>query len=253
MTINLPPGLVVAFLLALVRASAWIVVAPPFNNRMIPAQVKAGISAALALAMAPKLAPHINVNLDTPALIGAITVQVAVGLTLGFLANLLLSAVQTAGSFIDLFGGFTVNHAYDPMSNATATMMSRVYQLLMVTLLFALDGHLLMVRGFMSSFDAIGATGLHVGGLQDLLLKDFGMFFVAALEIAAPLLGALFLSEVVLGLLSRAAPQLNVLALGFPLKILLTISLVSLCLPILPDAVSRLLHEAVTSGAAAFR
>src|SRR4051812_8225118 len=153
---------------------------------MIPGQVKMGVSAALALAVAPQLAPHINVNLDTPSLIGAIVVQVAVGLTLGFLANLLLSAIQTAGSFIDLFGGFTIAQAYDPMANASSTMFSRVYQLLMVTLLFAIDGHLLMVRGFMNSFDAIGATGLRMGSLQDLLMKDFGMFFVAALEIAAP-------------------------------------------------------------------
>ena len=237
----------------MVRASAWVVMAPPFNNRMIPAQVKAGLSAALALGVAPQLAPHINANLDTPSLIGAIAVQVAVGLTLGFLANLLLSAIQTAGSFIDLFGGFTIAHAYDPMSSTNGTMFSRVYQLLMVTLLFALDGHLLMVRGFMSSFDAIGATGLHMGSLQDVLMKDFGTFFLASLEIAAPLLGALFLSEVVLGLLSRASPQLNVMALGFPLKILLTISLVILALPMLPDSVSRMLHEAVTAGAGAFR
>jgi flagellar biosynthetic protein FliR len=237
----------------MVRASSWIVVAPPFNNRMIPAQVKAGVAAALALSVAPQLSHHVSANLDTPSLIGAMVVQVAVGLTLGFLANMLLSALQTAGSFIDLFGGFTIAHAYDPMSNASSTMFGRVYQLLMVTLLFALDGHLLMVRGFMSSFDAVGATGLQMGSLQDVLMRDFGTFFIASLEIAAPLLGALFLSEVVLGLLTRAAPQLNVMALGFPLKILLTISLVTLALPLLPDAVSRMLHEAITAGAGAFR
>ena len=90
MTISLEPGLVVAFLLALVRASAWVVVAPPFNNRMIPAQVKAGLSAALAVAVAPHLAPHVSATLDTPSLVGAIAVQVGVGLVLGFLANLLI-------------------------------------------------------------------------------------------------------------------------------------------------------------------
>ncbi|MDQ1396402.1 MAG: flagellar biosynthesis protein FliR [Acidimicrobiaceae bacterium] len=252
MTINLPPGLVVAFLLALVRASAWVVVAPPFNNRMIPVQVKIGLAAALALAVAPHLAEHVSTNLDTPALIGAITVQVGVGLILAFVANVLMSAITTAGSLIDLFGGFTIAQAYDPFSNATSSMFARVYQLLMITLLFAIDGHILLVRGFLTSFDAVGATGLQLGNASNLLLKDLGLFFLSAVEIAGPLLGALFLSEVVLGLLSRAAPQLNVLSLSFPLKIFLTLSLVSLALPLLPNAVSSLAHEAVRGGLSIF-
>src|SRR5437870_2809559 len=82
-------------------------------------------------------APHVSANFDTPSLIGAISVQVAVGLVLGFLANLLMSALQTAGSLIDLFGGFTISQAYDPMSNNQSAMFGRIYQLLMVTLLFA--------------------------------------------------------------------------------------------------------------------
>ena len=253
MTVTFEPALVIAFLLALVRASAWVVIAPPFNNRMIPSQVKAGLSVVLAIAVAPHLAPQVHVNMDTPSLIGAIVVQVAVGLVLGFLANLLMSAIQTAGSLIDLFGGFTIAAAYDPMSQAQSSIFGRIYQLLMVTLLFAINGHLLLVKGFMTSFDVVGATGLHTSGWSDLLLKNMTMFFLSAIEIAAPLLGALFLSEVVLGLLSRAAPQLNVLALGFPLKILLTITLVVLVLPLLPNAVTTLLHNALASGVSAFK
>jgi flagellar biosynthetic protein FliR len=252
-TLTFEPSLIIAFLLALVRASAWVVIAPPFNNRMIPNQVKAGLAAALALAAAPHLAPHVSVNMDTPSLIGAIVVQVGVGLVLGFLANVLMSALQTAGSLIDLFGGFTIASAYDPLAQNQSAIFGRIYQLLMITLLFAINGHLLLVKGFLTSFDIIGATGLHTGGWSDMLLKNVTMFFLASVEIAAPLLGALFLSEVVLGLLSRAAPQLNVLALGFPLKILLTLSLIVLVLPLLPNAVTTLLHQALASGANALR
>jgi flagellar biosynthetic protein FliR len=253
LTLSFEPALVIAFLLALVRASAWVVIAPPFNSRQIPAQVKAGLSAALAVAAAPHLAAHVSANMDTPSLIGAIVVQVAVGLVLGFLANMLMAALQTAGSLIDLFGGFTISSAYDPMSQNQSAVFGRVYQLLMITLLFAVNGHLLLVKGFLTSFDIVGATGLHTGGWQDMLLKDFTMFFLASVEIAAPLLGALFLSELVLGLLSRASPQLNVLALGFPLKILLTLSLITLALPLLPGSVTTLLHQALNAGANAFR
>jgi flagellar biosynthetic protein FliR len=250
-TIEFAPGAIVAFFLALVRASSWVAIAPPFNSKMIPVQVKVGIAAALAVAVTPSLSKHIGpVSLGTPELIGAVALQVGAGLALGFVAFLIMSAVQTAGSFIDLFGGFTLAQAYDPFSNAQSSMFSRIYQLLATTLLFAIDGHLLLVRGFMSSFDSVGITGMHMSGLSDLLLRDTSLFFVSALEIAGPLLAALFLTEIVLGLLSRAAPQMNVFALGFPLKILVTLLLAGVALPLLPDAVSNLVHEAVRSGAA---
>ena len=254
MTIEFAPGVLVAFFLALVRASSWVAIAPPFNSRMIPMQVKVGIAAALAVAVTPHLAPHVDgAHLGTPELIGAVGLQVGAGLALGFVAFLIMSAVQTAGSFVDVFGGFTLAQAYDPLSNAQSSMFSRIYQLMATTLLFAIDGHLLLVRGFMSSFDSVGTTGFHMSGLSDLLLKDVTLFFVSALEIAGPLLAALFLTEVVLGLLSRAAPQMNVFALGFPLKILVTLLLAGVALPLLPDAVSNLVHEAVRSSASLVR
>ena len=83
--------------------------------------------------------------------------------------------------------------------------------------------------------------------------KGVPTFFTAAIEIAAPLLAALFLAEISLGLLSRAAPQLNVFVLGFPLKILLTLLLAGLALPLLPDAVSSLLEHTLRAGGSVVR
>jgi flagellar biosynthetic protein FliR len=249
-SIQFAPGVLIAFLLALVRASAWIAVAPPFNSRLVPSQVKVGLAGALAVATTSHLAPTIqNVNLGTAELIGAVTLQVAVGLVLGFLANMLFMAVQAAGSLIDVFGGFTVTQAMDPFSNAQSSVFGRIYQLLATTLLFAIDGHLLLVKGFLTSFDAVGTTGIKMTSLSDLLVNSFGKFFVASIEIAGPLLAALFLTEIVLGLLSRAAPQMNVFALGFPLKILVTLLLAGIALPLLPDAVNNLTHDALRAWA----
>jgi flagellar biosynthetic protein FliR len=255
MSVTFAPGILVAFLLALVRASAWVAVAPPFNTKLIPAQVKIGLSAVLAMAVAPQLATHIppDGSLSTPDLIGAVFLQVGAGLILGFIATLLLSAVQAAGSLIDLFGGFTISQAMDPFSNAQSSVFGRIYQLLGTTLLFAINGHLLLVRGFMASFDAVGITGFNMQNVSDLLIHDFLKFFVAAVEIAGPLLAALFLAEVVLGLLSRAAPQLNVFALGFPLKILITLLMASVAIPLLPDAVNNLVNEILRAGHLAIR
>lgn len=253
MTLELAPGLVVGFVLAAVRAAAWLFVSPPFNTRLVPTQVKVGFAAALALATAPRLSAT-PVPVDVVPLVTAALAQVGVGLALGFVCLLLFSAVQAAGDLIDLFGGFTIAAAYDPLSLHQSSVFGRLYQLTATVLLFAIDGHLLLVRGFVASFDAVPAGGLALGGgLSELLTRGLGLLFVSALEIAGPLLVALFLADAVLGLLSRAAPHLNVFALGFPFKILLTLLLAGFALPLLPGAVSGLVGQAVRAGADAVR
>ncbi len=248
MTLEADAGLLIGFLLALVRATAWLVIVPPFATRAIPPMVKIGLSAAIALPVADDLAPTTPI-IELGALLAAIVLQVAIGIALGFIVYLLFAAVQAAGELIDLFGGFTVAPAFDPLSNAQSSTFGRFYQLLAVTLLFVINGHILLVRGFMTSFEAINATSPRLENLSGNLASAVALFFLAAIEIAAPLLAALFLAEVALGLLSRAAPQMNVFLIGFPFKILLTLLLGGLALPLLPGSVESLLGQAMRHGA----
>src|SRR5688572_2463458 len=117
MTLQADSGILIGFLLALVRASAWLVIVPPFNTRAIPAMVKIGLAAAIALPVADDLAPTSPI-VDLGPLLAAIVLQVAIGISLGFLVYVLFASVQAAGELIDLFGGFTVAPAFDPLSNA---------------------------------------------------------------------------------------------------------------------------------------
>jgi flagellar biosynthesis protein FliR len=249
MTFELSPALLSGYLLALVRAAAWVAIAPPFGTRMLPLPVKAGLAAALALVLGPGMAEQ-AVPLEVGPLAGAVVLQVFAGLALGFIAVVIFSVFSAAGSMIDLFSGLTIASVFDPLSGGTSATFGRFYQLLATTLLFAIDGHLLLVRGFLTSFDAAPLTTVSSDAAAELLTRGLGLFFVAALEIAAPLLAALFLTEVALGLLSRAAPQMNVFILGIPLKILLTITLAAAALPMLPGAVSTVVRTAVRSGTA---
>jgi flagellar biosynthesis protein FliR len=247
MTIELAPALLTGYLLALTRSAAWVFVTPPFGTRQLPTAVKVGFSAALALAVGPRLA-DLAVPLEPWPLASAAFLQVAAGLALGFLSMLLFSAVSVAGGLIDLFSGFSAAQLFDPATSATNSLFGRFYSVLATTLLFAIDGHLLLVRGFLTSFDAAPLVRLSAGELAKILTQDAGLFFLAAVEIAAPLLAALFLTEAVLGLLSRAAPQMNVFLLGLPVKILLTLTLAGLAIPLLPDAVSSIVSSTVRQG-----
>jgi flagellar biosynthesis protein FliR len=247
-SIAFEPEALTGFLLALVRAAAWIFVSPPFSTRIVPTPVKLGLAAALALAVQHKMGPQ-AVPLETVPLLGAAVVQAATGLALGFLTMLLFSALQAAGELIDLFSGLTVAQAFDPLSLNQSSVFGRFYQLLATTLLFAVDGHLLLVKGFLTSFDAVPLEGLRLDRMAELLTSGIATFLLAAVEIAAPLLAVLFVTEMALALLSRAAPLMNVFVLGMPLKIGIVLVLAGVALPLLPDAVSSLVGQALRSGA----
>jgi flagellar biosynthesis protein FliR len=235
----------IAFLLATVRTSAWIVIVPAFGPRTMPAIAKAGLSMALAFPVAGHLASQAPAPEAGP-LLGAVLMNVAAGLTLGIVTLILFTAVRGAGELIDYFGGFSLTQAYDPMGMQNDSVFARFYDLLAITLLFTSDGYLIIVKGLLQSYDAFPLHGIPpLTELEQLVSQDVGTFMTSSLEIAGPLLAVLVLADVGLGLLTKAAPTLNVFSMGFPLKILITLSLIGVTFVALPEAVSALLDKIV--------
>ncbi len=250
MSVELPLAPLIAFLLATVRASAWLLVTPPFRTRAIPVQARVGLAMAIALPTAGRLAATAP-PAEPAALAQAALVQVAAGLALGIVVMILVAALEAAGSIVDLLGGFAMGAAYDPMSEMTSTVFARIQQLLATTLLFVLNGHLLVLHGFMASYDALPLTGgIATDRITEIITHDLGTFLLAAAQIAAPLVVVSFVAEIGLGILSRAAPALNIISVGFPLKILVTLLLAATMLAAAPGAVTRLVNEALRSMAA---
>lgn len=243
-SITLPVQAVETTMLASVRMAAFLVIAPPFSQRAVPPFVKVALALGLALAVAPRLDP---VPSDTtPAFVGALVAQAVIGAGLGFLVSLVFSAVQSAGSLIDLFGGFQLATAYDPLSQTSGAQFGRLYQMTALVLLFASDAYQVVVAGLVRTFDALplGAL-LDPAALASSLTEGLTQMFLAALQIAGPLLVVLFLADVGLGLLTRVSPALNAFAMGFPLKILLTLSFGSLAFLALPGVVESLAGRSV--------
>jgi flagellar biosynthetic protein FliR len=243
-TFTFDPVLLTAFALALTRAAAWIFVSPPFNTKMIPTPVKAGIAAALALCAAPHLVGP-DIPLDTPGFLGALVTQVLVGVSLGLFTMILVNSLQAAGALVDLFAGFSLAAVYDPINQSSVAIFGRFYELIAITLLFTTNAYLLLVNGWFRSFDVVPAHGLSFQDLSNVLTKNLGQFLVAAIEVAGPVLGCLFLAEISLGLLSRAAPSLNVFSLAFPLRVIVALIVVALAVPLISPAVSNLVHDAM--------
>jgi flagellar biosynthetic protein FliR len=246
-TIPFDPLLVTGFVLALVRASAWLFIAPPFNTRLVPIPVKAGLAAALALAAAPTAAAGGELSLETGAFISALITQVFVGLSMGMIMLIMFQAVQAAGALVDTFAGYSLAAVYDPTADTTNSVFGRMYSLLAVTLLFASGGHHLLVKGFFGSFKVIPAGAADPGLVSRVLTTGADDFLLAAIEIAGPVIACLFIAELSMGLVARAAPSLNVFSLAFPVRVVVTLIVVAIAIPLVGPAVNNLLRESLSS------
>jgi flagellar biosynthetic protein FliR len=251
-TIAVNASWLIAFLLVMARALAWLLVVSPFASRkVVPTLALLGIAAGFGFLVAPQLETA-SLPTTTPSLIGAVIAQVLTGAALGFVIQLLLSAVTAAGSILDLVGGLTLPPAIDPLSLDQTPLMGQFYQQVVVLLLFVTGGYLLMIEGFVNSFRGPGFTLAGSGRVASVLVTDLGVFFTSALEIAAPVMVVLFAAQIVLALLSKAAPQVNVWILGFPLQVFLVLVLVAVAISAIPGFLTNILTRGLGDGARMF-
>ena len=244
MDLQVPSATLAALLLAMVRASGFVIMAPPFNSTAIPVAVKGALAMALAIVVFPHISGDLPAITAGFLIVTAIT-EAVIGAALGFVVQVLFTAVQMAGDLLDLSGGFSLQPAYDPLSLTTHSSIGKLHYMLATALLFTSGGDLLLVRGFVTSYEGLPVgSSLPTEQLGHTLITVFSMMFLAALQIAGPMVAVLLLADVALALLSRAAPALNIFAFGFPVKIMLTLTLLGLTFPLLPPAVNTLLEQA---------
>ena len=244
MDLSVPTVTLVALLLGTARATGFVALAPPFSSRTIPMPVKGAFALALSVLLSTQIAPALP-EITAGFLVVCAVTEAIIGAALGFVVQVLFTAVQLAGDVIDVTGGFSLQPAYDPLAMTQNSSIGRLHYLLASTLLFTSGGHLMIVKGFATSYQ-----GLPVGAdvptdqIASVLITAFSMMFLAALQIAGPMVAVLLLADVALALLSRAAPALNIFAFGFPVKILLTLTMLGLTFPLLPAALDALVEQA---------
>jgi len=230
--------------LAAVRTTAFLVIAPPFSFRAFPARIKAMLGVGVALAVSSTVSASYE-SLDTGPFFAALAIQVITGALLGMLVMVCFSAVQSAGSLIDVFGGFQLAQAFDPQMQVNGAQFTRLFQMIALALLFASNGYQLILAGVVRSFDAVPVDGmLDLTRPVELLIDTTSQMMLAAVQIAGPLVLVLFLADIGLGLITRVAPALNAFAMGFPVKILLTFLLAGTVVLALPAIVSALAEDA---------
>lgn len=222
---------VATFLLVLVRVGGIFTSAPIFGNVNVAPMVRVSIALALSFVFLPMA--HYNItHLDFMTYTFAIIKETLIGVVMGFLASLMFSAIQMAAAFIDLQIGFGFASVVDPMVKERNAVIGQFYNLAATLLFLAMNGHHLMIRGLAESFAVLPLGEIAfspdaAGGIMQM----FVVIFIAALKIGAPVVGAIFLTDVALGILARTVPQLNVLVLGYPVKMAVGFLAVIVVLP----------------------
>lgn len=211
------------FFLVLLRVGALFVEMPFLGSNLIPVRVRTGLAACIALAVFPPVqaAGYAYAGGDAWALAWAALNEVAIGLALGFLANLYLMAFQLAGQFAANQMGLSFIEVVDPMAEISVPIIGQLQGLFATLIFIAIDGHRFLLDAVVRSFTVCPALSLGTaGGMLTQVAGSLGMLFELAFIIAAPVVGTVFVVDIALCLLGRAAPQLNIMMLGFPVKII---------------------------------
>ncbi|HVV35274.1 MAG TPA: flagellar biosynthetic protein FliR [Acidimicrobiales bacterium] len=244
---TLDSAVVAAFVLVLARTSAWVVTAPIMAGKAIPSLAKLAVAISLSLFVVPQVHPA-SVPSEPILFAGVAVGQVLIGLALGWVTGLFFNAFEMAGSMIDAASGFSIGAIFDPITGSQASIYARFNQMLFMALLFVTNAHLTLVAGFLRSFKALPADKFPVLGISTpgALGTAVSQLMVSALEIGAPILGALFLTEVALAIAARFAPQANIFSLGLPLKVMVSVLAMGTALVLIPPHLPGLLDSGMS-------
>ncbi len=196
---------------------------PLLDLRSVPPLWRLGMAGCFAAALAPGIAaglPTGSVDLSWQAFLMEAVRSLLVGAMLGFTVNLVFTAVRYAGSVAGMQVGFAIVNSFDPMSNSQISVISQLYYLLAVLLFFVTGAHQILVGAMFQSCLVVPPFGdVAVAGGAWHLLKEFGTIFSLGLRIAAPVVVVLLLVSASMGVIVKTVPQINVLVVGFPIKI----------------------------------
>lgn len=235
-----------AFLMASARVAGFALVAPPFSTRGTPARARVAFIVAMAIpltAWTESTAPE----LTAAALVPTMVLHLMVGAIAGFLVLLAVTVLQIVGDAIDLVGGFSMSIALDPLMLTQASVMGRLHQILTIALLFISDLHLMVLQGLAKSLQLMPEPLPNWPSIGRTIVESASTMFMVGFQVAAPVVGVMLLADIALGLLTRAAPALNAFALGFPLKILLTLLLMGLVVVQYPSVLVRSVTQATNA------
>jgi flagellar biosynthetic protein FliR len=213
-------GWVTPLIWPFLRALALFQAMPVFGTRTVPMQVRIGLAVFIAIAAQGSLPAIPVVALDSPQALLLVAQQAVIGLSLGFAVRLVFAAVEFAGELIGLQMGLNFAGFFDPLSASSATATSRFFGTMVAWMFIVINGHLLVIGALVQSFTVFPVGPEPFAFIQQMQPQRWGAeIFGTGLWIALPLVTMLLFVNLMLGTISRVAPQINIFAIGFPVTL----------------------------------
>lgn len=238
---------IASFLWPFIRILAMLATAPVFDNRTVQRRTRVGLAALIAILMMPLLpAPPV---LSSAQAIPVLIQQILIGVAMGFSMRLVFAAFEMAGDLLGLQMGLAFAQFIDPARGMQTPLIGSFLGVLAMLTFLVIDGHLLVIAAVVQSFELITiSANLSVVNSQSIALAG-SIMFMLALQISLPVMAAVLISNIVLGILARAAPQLNVMSIGFSITIGVGLWILWVSLPYfiagIDSAIGRLLSISV--------
>lgn len=235
-----------ALLWPLMRVIGLLVAEPILGNPNVPRRVKVGLALLITLVLAPLLPamPRVDPASATGVLIAI--QQLMIGLAMGFTLRIALTAVETAGQLAGLQMGLGFAVFFDPQTSAQTAVVGQFLGLLAILVFLGADGHLMVISALAESFTTMPITvePMQAAGLR-VVVEWGGEIFRTGVIISLPIIGALLIANVAVGIMTRAAPQLNIFAVGFPITLAVGLLSLWIAIPFMTPAVAKLFEQAL--------
>jgi flagellar biosynthetic protein FliR len=221
------------FFLVLVRVTGLFVVAPIFGRRNIPTYYKVGFSFFIALIMMNTISVGALENFTNVWEFAPLVLkEFIVGVALGYVGYIVFSSIYIAGQIIDMKIGFGVVNVVDPQSNIQVPITANFYTTITMLIFLMSGGHHLIIRALHQSYNmvSIGEASFTTILMED-ILRLFGSVFSIGFKIAVPIVAAVFVADIGLGIIAKTVPQLNVFVVGMPLKIAMGFAIIFITIP----------------------
>ncbi len=237
------------FLLVLARVSPLFVVAPLFSSKQVPTRVRTVVACAIAIGLTPLALHGQHVPNDALAIGGLVLKELLVGLAFALSIAILFAAIESAGALLDVLVGFSFGAVLNPFTGNQTAVLAQLYGLVALGIFLVIGGDGWLIRGLARTYDLLPLTSApNLASLSQGVTAAFSTIFTSALEVAAPVLLAVVVTDVAFGVVSRVVPQLNVFGVGFPVKVLVALLVVAAALPFTAGWVSDQIGASVAQA-----
>lgn len=226
------------------RVLAVFTAAPVFSSRAFPLRARIALAFLIAYAAQASMPNQPVIDINGPQALGAVAQQVGIGLAIGFTVRLVFGAFELAGQVVGFQMGLGFAAFFDPSTSAQSSAMGRFYANMAALLFVVLNGHLMVLMAVVNSFAAFPVDQNFLQALSTMKLYQLGADLIAsAFWIALPVVAMLMFANLVLGIVSRVAPQMNIYAIGFPVTLAVGLVGVAATLPMLEQPFGALLER----------